>query len=510
MRLLRALLALAGAGVVTVTVGSAAADSQDTHGRDAVPDYGRVFAADTVNRLDLQMSPGDWQAVLADMQSMAGPSGFGLNVGFSSEQIAACSGRLEANACTAGDPVVYGRCAQTGFPPGQLACLPVVGGANAGGDETELLPRTPIYVPVDVTFGGETFKRVGFRLKGNSTLFFTWRRGSDKLPFRLNFDGLEARYPETRDRTFFGFPNLAFTNGNLDTSYLRGRVVTDLMLEAGVPAARTAFMRVYLDRGSGPSYMGLYTMLEVPDGPMLRRLFGSDDGNLYKPHGASGRWAAFDRESLPKRTNEQDEDWTDIEDAIAALHAPKIDREQWRRKFEARFDVPVFLRWLGLNTIIGNVDAYGGVSGHNYYLYGSPRHRDRIFWIPWDHDLAMPTGGLGTPAPGTTIDLFHDRIGGTWPLIRLLMDDPVYRQTYRTNVEQLLATVFEPSKVAVTLRSEQARIAPFLFGPQGEPPGRNFVGTPAQFDASVYGPNGLIAYVNARVAAVQAALRLSR
>jgi spore coat protein CotH len=213
---------------------------------------------------------------------------------------------------------------------------------------------------------------------------------------------------------------------------------------------------------------------------------------------------------LPKRTNEQDEDWTDIQDAIAVLHAPKTDREQWRRKFEARFDVPVFLRWLALNTIIGNVDAYGGVSGHNYYLYGSPRHRDRIFWIPWDHDLAMPTGGLGTPAPGTTIDLFHDRVGAAWPLIRFLMDDPVYRQAYRANVEQLLATVFEPSKVAVTLRSEQARIAPFVSGPQGELPGRNFVGTPAQFDASVYGANGLIAYVNNRVAAVQAALRVSR
>ena len=120
----------------------------------------------------------------------------------------------------------------------------------------------------------------------------------------------------------------------------------------------------------------------------------------------------------------------------------------WRRRLEARFDVPVFLRWLALNTIIGNVDAYGGVSGHNYYLYGSPRHRDRIFWIPWDHDLAMPTGGLGTPAPDTAIDLFHDRAATNWPLIRFLMDDPVYRAAYRAQMEQLLATVFEPSRIA--------------------------------------------------------------
>ena len=495
------------ASAIWLTAVRTAADDRDIRSRDAEPDYARVFPAETVNRLDIRMAAGDWQTVTADMQSMAGASGFGLNVPFSSEQISACSGRLEANACTAGTPPVQGRCAQTGFPPGQLACVPIVGGANAGGDETELLPRTPVYVPVDVTLDGETFRRVGFRLKGNSTLYFTWRRGSDKLPFRLNFDGLEARFPETRDQTFFGFPNLAFTNGNLDNTYIRGKVVTDLFREAGVPAARVEFVRVYLDRGMGSSYLGLYTMLEVPDRPMLRRVFGSEQGNLYKPHGIGGRWAAFDRTSFEKRTNQEQEDWTDVQGALAALHASRADAAAWRRRLEARFDVPVFLRWLALNTIIGNVDAYGGVSGHNYYLYGSVRHRDRLFWIPWDHDLAMPTGGLGTPAPGTAIDLFHTRLGSNWPLIRFLMDDPVYRGQYRALVEQLLATVFEPSRVTAIIRSEHARIAPHVFGSQGETFGRNFVGTPAQFDASIFGPNGLITYVTNRHAAVQAALR---
>ena len=187
-------LAATGAVVVVLAAaGAARSDDRDTHGRDAVPDYGRVFNQNQVGRLDVRIGTSDWQAVLADMQNMAGPSGFGLNVPFSNEQFAACAGRLEANACVAGDPPVTGRCAQT-FPPGRLACLPL-GGAGAGRDEVELLPRTPIYVPADISFDGETFRRVGYRLKGNSTLLLTWRRGSDKLPFRLNFDGLEARLP---------------------------------------------------------------------------------------------------------------------------------------------------------------------------------------------------------------------------------------------------------------------------------------------------------------------------
>ena len=67
----------------------------------------------------------------------------------------------------------------------------------------------------------------------------------------------------------------------------------------------------------------------------------------------------------------------------------------WRSRLEARLDVGGFLRWLALNTIVANNDAYGGLSAHNYYLYGSPRHRDRLFWIPWDHDLSMSSGGIG-------------------------------------------------------------------------------------------------------------------
>src|SRR5688572_20674842 len=150
MRLLTATLALVCAGLWGIDR-VAASDRAKTHGRDAEPDYRQVFDQTVVKRLDIKMAASDWQVVLADMQSMAGPSGFGLNVGPSTEQIAACTGRLETQSCTAGTPPVVGRCAQTGLGA-QLACVPVVAPQNQGGDETELLPRTPVYVPVDVTF----------------------------------------------------------------------------------------------------------------------------------------------------------------------------------------------------------------------------------------------------------------------------------------------------------------------------------------------------------------------
>ena len=530
---------LAGLMLGTCAVGVSAQD--DTHGRNASPDYARVFNQDRVGRIELRITASDWQALIADMQEMAGQ--FGGQIGGSnlpgggaggpgglpapsSDAVAACGGRIEGDACSFGTPPVTGRCTQ--MPNGgSLACValggaPGGGGAGGGGnvggpdrDDVELLPRNPIYVPADLTFAGETFRHVGFRLKGNSSLVNTWRSGSEKLPFRLNIDGLEARFPEIRDQTFFGFPNLSFSNNSLDSSYLRAKIVTDLFREAGLPAPRTAFIQVYLDRGSGSSYLGLYTMVEVPDDPFLELMFGSDEGNLYKPHGTGGRWTVFDKDDFPKKTNEFDEDWTDVQDAIAALNASKIERGAWRQRLEARFDVNGFLRWLALNTIVGNTDAYGGLSAHNYYLYGSPRHRDRLFWIPWDHDLAMSTGGLGGGAGGPgggggatggNVDVFQAGINASWPLIRFFMDDPVYRATYRAHVENLLGTVFEPSRLSARFQSEHARIAPFVIGASGELPGRSFAGTPAEFDATVFGPNGLIAYVESRAAAVRRAL----
>jgi spore coat protein H len=528
-----------------------------THGRDAVPDYDRVFAADRVNRLDITVSASDWSAAMADMTAMAGPfgaerqpqtqgGGFGGLPTPSAEATAACSGKTLGDSCSLAG-VTNGRCTQQ--PNGAaLACVGVAGpvpplqgvpgGGNAGGgrdqgaDDVDIFPRTPMYVPADVVFDGHTFTKVGFRFKGNSSLSNAWRAGNEKLPLRLNADVLDDQFPEIRDQTVFGFPNLSLTNNGTDTSFLRHRVVTDLFREAGVPAARTAFVRVFLNRGSGPVYLGLYTITEVPDSPMLNSVFGSDDGNLYKPVGTGGRWTQFFQLSYPKKTNAEDEDWTDIQDAIAVLNEPKVSAAAWRARLEARLSVSGFLRWLALNTIVGNFDAYGGLSAHNYYLYGSPRHRDRLYWIPWDHDLAMNSGGIGgaggnpgggnpgggipgggnpgggnTGSSGAALDLFLNSTGANWPLIRFLLDDPIYRAEYRSHVEELITTVFDAGRLTARLRAEERLIAPYVVGPEGEQSGRTFLSSPAQFSTAVA---DLVSFVESRSAAVKQALGTTR
>jgi spore coat protein H len=514
-------IAVAAGLVVATVLTTAVMQADDVRGRDAVPDYPRVFVQERVARLDVRISATDWQAVVSDMEQMLGPFGSGGAAAggrgggpANQEAIAACAGLAEGSACTIGTPPVSGRCALTPNGGRSASCIPVNEVPGGGGvDEDGVLPRTPLYIPAEIAFDGETFRNVGFRLKGRSNLLNSWVRGIGKLPFRLNLDALKSRFPETRDQTFFGFPNLGFDNHQQDSSYLHDKIANDLFREAGVPAPETAFVRVFVDRGAGPFYLGLYTMVEVPDTPMLERFFGSDDGNLYKPRGM-GAWIAFVKDNFPKRSNEADEDWTDVADAIAALHAARDNPALWRSRLEARLDVNAFLRWLALNTILGNADAYTPGNG---YLYGSPRHRDRLFWIPWDNDTALQSDstrvvGDEIPAPGggrpaITLDLFHDRVGSDKPLVRFLMDDALYRATYRAHVAELVATVFDPARLSATIRSEHARIARYVVGDEGEDPSRSFAGTPIEFDATVYGPNGLVAYVEARAAAVRQALQ---
>jgi spore coat protein H len=435
-----------------------------THGRSAQPDYARVFPQDRVSRLDLQVTAADWQQLMDDMTGMAGAFGAGVSA-------------------TAGQTAVEA----------------------AGGDDVELLPQTPVYIPATVVFDGITFPTVGLRLKGNSTLLESWRAGRLKLPLRLNFDEFESRDPRVRDQTFFGFQNVSLSNSASDASLVRAKVAHDLFREAGVPSPVAAFTRVYLDRGSGPEYLGLYTLVEIPGRAMLRTQFGESGGNLYKPSGGGARWTTFAAEDFPKKTNEDDADWSDIRKAIAALHASRADAASWRAGLEATFNVDGFLKWLALNTVIGNRDTYGGLAPHNYYLYADPRQRDRLQWIPWDLDRAF--WGASQASAGEPVDLFHRRLEGDWPLIRLLLDDTTYLARYRAHLDSLLASVLDPGHVTARLRQEHAMIAPHVVGAEGEHPGRSFVASPEAFDRAL---EQLARDVAARMPAARVALAEAR
>ena len=105
------------------------------------------------------------------------------------------------------------------------------------------------YVESTISFNGETWEHVGFRYSGNSTLQNSWRSGTKKISFRLDFDEFEDDFPATKNQRFFGFKQLSFKSNAMDSSYLREKVAADIFREAGVVSSQTAFYDVYVDYG---------------------------------------------------------------------------------------------------------------------------------------------------------------------------------------------------------------------------------------------------------------------
>lgn len=425
--------------------------TQATHGLTA-PNYAVVFPQDSVNRIDIYMTAAEWTAVRKDMTSL-----WGFDFGSGTHE---CCGP---------------------YPVGE-----------------------PAYVDVRVRFNGRTWEHVGFRLKGNSTLHHPWNLGIYKLPFRLKFDGFEDTYPETWNQRLYGFRDLAMQANVYDESMVRERIANDLFRAAGVPASRTASYRVYIDFGQGLAYNGVYTMVELPEDTMLRDQLGENGGNLYKPESPLGRFVASE---FPRQNNEGSQDFTDVQALIAALNNTALhasNAAQWRANLEATFNVDQYLKFLAVNNAIASWDGYGYIA-HNYYLYS--HSSKRLTWIPWDQDLAFnKEPGVAGELPRTTqaLSLTMNEVDAYWPLIRYLMDDPVYYERYRANLRSFYTTTFTQATVDALLDKYHGMIAPYVVGPNGEQPGHTFLNSGEEFVAV---RSSLKAYVATRRAVIAQFLR---
>jgi spore coat protein H len=317
-----------------------------------------------------------------------------------------------------------------------------------------------------------------------------------KLPFKLDFDEFEDEYPEIEDQRFYGFKQLALSSNFHDDSLLKEKVAADVFREAGVPSARTAFYRVYVDYGDGPVYFGLYTVCEVIDDTVIEEQFEDDSGNVYKPSGQGASFAVgtFDEASFDKETNQDDADWGDIIALFDALHSDTrvSDPAAWREGLEAVFDVDGFLRWLAVNTVVQNWDTYGAMS-HNYYLYNDPSTR-KLTWIPWDNNEALSSGSMRGPP---SLDLTG--VSSDWPLIRYLMDDEAYHEVYVAYVEETVTGAFEPETMAARYEELHDLIAPYVIGENGESDGYTHLSSADAFETAL---DDLIAHVDERNEAV--------
>ncbi len=464
--------------------------SDETHSNDVDPNYAIVFPQDAINTITITITPEQWAAMQANMTEILGEAGTGQR-GFGGQD------GPGGGFTPPEDMTPPGEAGTRTLPQGDFTRPE--GGPGGMGGNIDMVSETPTWVEATIEFDGNTWTNVGIRYKGNSSLTSAWSSGSLKLPFKLDFDEWEDTYPAIDNQRFFGFQQLSFANGFSDSTYLRESLTYDLMQAAGLTAGETAFYEVTIDYGEGPVSLGLYTAVEVIDDTVIENAFGDDDGNIYEADGAGVSLAegTFDQiaGSFEKENNEDEADWSDIEALYTALHAATrtTDPAQWRDGLEAVFDVDTFLNWLAVSAVVQNWDTYGAMA-HNYYLYNNPE-TGQLVWLPWDHNMTLGSGGgmggrggQGDMGGRSNVTLDKADIGDEWPLIRFLLDDPVYNERYLTSLAQASES-FDASALTARIETLAELLRPVIVA----------AGEEEQFDAAV---TQLIATVVERDSAV--------
>jgi spore coat protein H len=400
------------------------------------PDYGIVFPQDKINTLEITLTKAAWDSIRADMVANAGFD-FGAGPTRGGGFIPDSTHRPNGG----------------GVPP--AVGQPPIGGGNPPGGAAgslDLIKGDPIWVEAQVKFESKEWKNVGFRLKGNSSLSQAWAAGVYKLPFKLEFDQFEDKIAAVKNQRFYGFKEFSMSPGQGDNSLMRDKIVSDLLRDAGVPAARTAFYKIYIDFGDGLKYCGVYTMVEVIDDSMVKNQFGEKTGNIYKPE---SNLTSFVEAQFEKKTNESAANFSDVKTFLSALNANTrtSDAVTWRANLEKSFDVNHFLKYLAINNSIVNWDAYGAMA-HNYYLY-TPKATGKLTWIPWDFNLSMGSSQpTSQQARGRGVSLEMTEVASNWPLIGFLADDPVYLAKYKVLVKEFNEKYLTVSRMTTIVDKE--------------------------------------------------------
>lgn len=305
---------------------------------------------------------------------------------------------------------------------------------SSGGPGGDFSDVTPIYVPCNLEYNGINWYNVGIRYKGNSSLSSA---NSGKLPFRMKFDEFKDDYPEITGQNFYGFEELSLSSNYNDQSLMREKVASDLFRDFGVPCARSVFCELYVDFGEGPTYFGLYTVLEVVFDSAIKNEFGSNSGNCYKPDGDGASFAngSYNESYFENKTGGTN--FSDVEGLYNTIHSSMrtSNPSAWRTAMNTYLNMDDYLKYMAVNFSIQNWDTYGRMT-HNFYLYNNPS-TGQLNWIPWDNNEAFDEGKQGG---ALSIDLSDAT--DEWPLLSYIIEDATYENQYKAHLRDFIDNHF--------------------------------------------------------------------
>lgn len=320
------------------------------------------------------------------------------------------------------------------------------------------------YVPCTAVINGEAFQQVGLRTKGNNSLRLTSDYGLYRYSLKLEFD----HYLDGGN--YYGLDKFSLDASFQDNTYMKTWLAYDMMEFMGVPAPLCSYVWVTVN---GQPW-GLFLAVEEPEESFVRRVYGSNAGQLYKPEYLSLnadnsdialQYSDDEPESYANlfRNAKFDITYADQKRLIEALYILSTGGN-----LDTAVDVDQTLRYFAAQVFLMNQDSYLGRTGHNYYLY---EENGRLSILPWDYNLAFGTYALGmtdpirdpnilinypihTPAPA---EVMLNR-----PLYHNLMKNDEYFAMYRSYMNQLIRDYFESGLYERKIRQIQELTTPYV------------------------------------------------
>ena len=260
--------------------------------------------------------------------------------------------------------------------------------------------------------------------------------GKVRLRKKGFFGSLSANRPSLRadvaeyspEQRVFGSKNLVLNNSRQDPSFVHQCMAYAAFKAAGVPAPRCGFAHV---RVNGED-LGSYVIVEPIKKPFLKRELGDDEGILLEGNGG----ADFTSERLD-RFDIESGDATDASDVLAPLTAAIATSDQdLPGRLRGVLDLPAFLRFWAVESLIGHWDGYSG-DLNNFYVY-APAGAGPIQFIPWGTDATYTTTHSYLPQQGRPQSVYA--VGRLANRLYALQET---REQYRSTLRDLLRDAWD-------------------------------------------------------------------
>lgn len=298
-------------------------------------------------------------------------------------------------------------------------------------------------VRAELEFEGRLFPAVSVRYKGNGT--FLQSRGSLKRSLKVDLNDVFRR------QTLAGVSKLNLHNCVTDASWMNEVLSHRLFRDAGVPAPRTTYARVYLSvpNAHDREFIGLYSLVENVDRDFALDRFGTRKGALFKPvtrqvfEDLGNDWAAYRQIYDPKTPVSEEETRRVIAFCKLVSHA---NDQQFAAELGDYLDLDEFARFMAVTVWLSTLDSILG-PGQNFLVHLHPVTR-RFQFIPWDLDHSFGQFAMiGTQEQRENLSLQRPWQGRQRFLERVFAV-PAFQELYRARLAEFNRTIFQPERLA--------------------------------------------------------------